>query len=135
MLPNRKREGSPVQNKRSNIKRQKNNNNNNNPLERYYTLDEAKKVLHATIDQEPEHRIYHVDEWNHDFSKIYKPFVVTDRDSLCAQFILDGETHANVKEYYPSNERCPLMFDIEWYYITPTPLSELEKHIGHFVDV
>src|SRR3954464_11196088 len=73
----------------------------NTPLERYYTLNEAKKVLHETINQNPDQRIYRVEEWNYDFTKIYQPFVVTSRDQLCEQFILDCKTYVNIHEYYP----------------------------------
>ena len=128
---NQKRERSPVSDGQSKGKKPR----YDTPLERYYTLDEAKRELHKTIEREPGRRIYQVEEWNYNFSKIYQPFVVANREELCDQFILDGETHANVKEYYPGDERCPLVFDIEWYYFTPTPLSELEEHIGHFVDI
>ena len=125
----RKRERSLESNGRSNGKKPR----NDTPLERYYTLDEAKKGTAQDHRTRTRPRIYQVEEWNYNFSKTYQPFVVANREELCDQFILDGETHVNVKEYYPGDERCPLVFDIEWYYSHPDDLSQrLERRYRPF---
>lgn len=125
----RQREKSPIQGERA-YKKVK-----NNTLEIYYTLKDAKHALHNTINQDLDYRIYQIEQWNYDFSRLNKPFVVGTFTQICENYILDRDIHENIMEYLFGDERCSLVFDIEWYYPTPMTLSELEEHICEFVIV
>ena len=124
MAHNNKRKTSPVQ-------------GNEQPAQETKTtpLENAKRILHEKIQQHPDKRIYQIEQIDpRDPSKTYQPFVVASPDEMCRNHILDSQTHANVREYYFGGERCPLVFDVEWYNPVPTPHDTLFDIIGHVVD-
>ena len=99
-------------------------------------LDNAKYKLHNIISEEPDKRIYQIQQWLHPgFDKTYISFEVATAQGICRKYLQDDAIHTNVLEYYFGTERCPLVFDIEWVFLPATSIQALSENISGFVDV
>jgi Origin of replication binding protein len=99
-------------------------------------LKAAIQKLDGIIETEPDKRIYQIQRWNHAYEGTYITFEVGTIDQICDRYMRDdNNAYVNILEYYFGVERCPLVFDIEWYNPQQVARQTLEDNIGHVVDM